>query len=359
MPTTTVLIPTHNHGRLLEYAVRSALDQTVSDLEIFIVGDGADEATRAAALAAAGDPRVRFFDNPKGDRHGEALRHAALQEATGEIVCYLSDDDLWLPQHVEGLAHALEGADFAHALPIYVNADGTPGLHLGHLAAASTLARMRSSRFNFIPLSAAAHTRAFYRRLPHGWHPAPPDLQTDLHMWRQILSVEGCRAVSTTRATLLNFPAPPRAAWSIEQRAEELSAWSARLRTPELERELSTAALDLAMRSQLDAQDRSHVAAAEAAMLRTALVEAQTALADARAALAQADRRTAEYDAERAGLGQRISRLTDDLELVVQNAAEQGRVVDAMERTVTWRVRSRLLAFRPVAALARRRSRAE
>jgi septal ring factor EnvC (AmiA/AmiB activator) len=193
--------------------------------------------------------------------------------------------------------------------------------------------------------------------------------------------------MSTTRATLLNFPALLRAGWAIERRAEELSAWSARLRTPGLERELSTAALDLAIRSHVEAEDRSHVAAAESAVLRTALADVhtalaatqatladahakqteadamladtQSALAAARAVLARADRRAAEYDAERVGLGQRISKLTDDLDVVVQNAAERGRLVDAMERTVTWRVRNRLLAFRPVAALARRRSRAE
>jgi hypothetical protein len=350
MPIATVLVPTHNHGRLLEYALRSALGQTVADLEIFIVGDGVDEATRVAVTHAAADPRVRFFDRPKGARHGEALRHEALQEARGEIVCYLSDDDLWLPEHVESLARALEDADFAHVLPAYITASQEIAVHAGHLAAPWIRAHMQSG-FNFIPLSAAAHTLAFYRRLPRGWHPAPMDLPTDLHMWRQILAADGCRAVSTMRATLLNFPSPLRPGWSVEQREEELSSWSERLRSPTLEREISTAALDRAMRAYVEADEKAHAARAESESLRTALAVEQ-------AALARADQLAAKNDAERAALEQRAAELTDAAGAAASDAAERRRLVEAMEGTLTWRLRNRLLEWRPLAALARRRSRA-
>jgi glycosyltransferase involved in cell wall biosynthesis len=102
MAAATVLIPTHDHGPTLRYAVQSALAQTVADLEVLVLGDGAPDVTRELMdeLTRA-DPRVRWLDNPKGPRNGELHRHAALQEAQGEIVCYLSDDDLWLPGHVE------------------------------------------------------------------------------------------------------------------------------------------------------------------------------------------------------------------------------------------------------------------
>ena len=177
---------------------RSALAQTVQDLEVLVVGDGVPAVTREVMdELTRSDSRVRFFDNPKGPRHGELHRHAALQDARGEIVCYLADDDLWRPGHVEEMRRLLAEADFAHSLPFWIDADG--GLH--HLRIDLGLAYYRELLLggeNRIPLSCGAHTMALYERLPAGWRTTPEDTFTDLYMWQQILAVEGCRAVSGT-----------------------------------------------------------------------------------------------------------------------------------------------------------------
>lgn len=82
MPRATVLIPTFDHGETLLYSVRSALRQTVSDIEIFVVGDGVPTpARRFIEELIAEDPRVRFFANDKGPRHGEVHRARALPTA--------------------------------------------------------------------------------------------------------------------------------------------------------------------------------------------------------------------------------------------------------------------------------------
>ena len=80
----TVVIPTHDHGRTLLRSVPSALAQTVSELEVFVVGDGVPDVTRElmAELVAA-DERVRFFDNPKGERHGEGAEELPSTEQEG------------------------------------------------------------------------------------------------------------------------------------------------------------------------------------------------------------------------------------------------------------------------------------
>ena len=124
-PRATVLIPTHDHGATLLYSTRSALAQTVREIEVFIVGDGmSPDTTLAADELEHADTRVRVFRYPKGPRHGEIHRHSALAEASGAIVCYLSDDDLWLPNHVEVMEELLRVADFAHTLGIRVQPDG-------------------------------------------------------------------------------------------------------------------------------------------------------------------------------------------------------------------------------------------
>ena len=227
----TVLIPTHDHGPLLLHSARSALAQTVEEIELFIVGDGVPEVTREVVSELKQDERVRFFDNPKGPRHGEVHRHAALREARGEIVCYLSDDDLWFPEHVAYMRRLLEDADFAHSLPLYVDERGGISFYTGDL----TVPGYRESLLagaNFIALSCGAHTLEMYRRLPHGWRTTPAGTTTDLYMWQQFLSEPGCRAAGGTRPTVLNLPRALRRDQPPEDRLPELERWSRNLQDP-------------------------------------------------------------------------------------------------------------------------------
>jgi GalNAc5-diNAcBac-PP-undecaprenol beta-1,3-glucosyltransferase len=225
----TVLIPTHDHGPTLRHSVASALAQTVTDIEIFIVGDGMPDAAREVARSVARlDPRIRLFENPKGPRHGEILRHEALRVAAGDIVCYLSDDDLWHPDHVEAMFDLLKHCDFASALPLYV--DPQQGLaaltvNLEH----AYFRRLILAGTNRIPLSCGAHTLQMYRRLPHGWRTTPAGIPTDVYMWQQFLADPACRVRSTARATVLCFPAPTRKTMTTTERADELAEWSVRI----------------------------------------------------------------------------------------------------------------------------------
>ncbi len=342
-PVATVLIPTHNHGRLLTHSVNSALNQTVPDLEVFVVGDGVDEETRAAALsAAARDPRVRFFDFPKGPRHGEIHRHAALQEARGRIICYQSDDDLWLPGHVEQMLDLLRDADFAHALAMFIAAEQVISVCVGHLAEPATQERMRG-RWNFIPLGNGAHTLELYRRLPFGWRTTPAGIWTDLYMWQQILAVDGVRAVSGRRPTVLHFPSPARVGWTLEQRERELIAWEARMQSPDFERELTLETLESALKARFRAdvdleneRARSESAAAQIAEQQSRLAELEHGLADAHYALHS------------------VPALNERCDQADRQITEFQQHVAAIESTLTWRLRNRLVRLPLVPGLVRR-----
>jgi GalNAc5-diNAcBac-PP-undecaprenol beta-1,3-glucosyltransferase len=233
MIAATVIIPTHDHGPLLSHSLGSALAQTVKDIEVFVIGDGVPDVTRSLLRQAREeDGRVRFWDHPKGPRLGEIYRHAALAEARGRIVCYLSDDDLWLPDHLETMGRLLEHADWAHSLPVQVLAEGEVGgfylvNHADSRDRAATLAG--HSR---VCLSCGAHTLAAYRRLPVGWRTTPAGIFTDLYMWQQFLSDPACRASSGTRPTALKFAGTIRRGWTLERREAELAAWACRIADP-------------------------------------------------------------------------------------------------------------------------------
>jgi GalNAc5-diNAcBac-PP-undecaprenol beta-1,3-glucosyltransferase len=225
----TVLVPTHTHGETLRYSIPTALRQTVADIEIFVIGDAVPDVTRAIVREFA-DPRVRFFDFPKGPSRGELYRHQVLQEARGEIVCYLFDDDLWLPDHVAVMQQILRDADFAFTQPVVAGVDGAisaPFIDLGRPLHRRLFTNSKSGMVS--EPTCAAHTRSLYRRLPHGWRTTPPGFAPDKYMWAQCLADPRTVARSGARPTAILFPDPPRRGWPLQRRLEELRTWSARL----------------------------------------------------------------------------------------------------------------------------------
>lgn len=230
----TIVVPTHDHGPLVGFAVHSALQQTVGDLEVFVMGDGVTPETRAAIESLRReDSRVRFFDHPKGPRLGEHYRHAALAEARGAIVTYLGDDDLYLPNHVETVRAALAGADFAAAFNLVVPPDGPVRIKPSiDVTREDAHAHMLAHPDDGIGLSRISHTLAAYRRLPHGWRTTPAGLMTDRYMVAQFFEQPWLRAVNVDAPTVIRFPSRPRADWSLDRRAAETSAMLERLRDP-------------------------------------------------------------------------------------------------------------------------------
>lgn len=360
----TVLVPTHNHGPLLAHAVDSALAQSVTDIEVFIVGDGVDQLTRDVALELrASDQRVTFFDNEKGARHGELLRHEALRQASGRIVCYLSDDDLWLPDHVASMLDLLDGADFAHALPIGIRVDGTVSPWAGHLEVESSRDQV-IKYVNFIPLSCGAHTLDRYRRLPSGWRTTPDGISTDVYMWSQILEQPGCVARSGTRPTVVHFPSPWRMEMSSEQRLEELAEWHERTLTPGFEAELISTVVDAISRDRAnkergvrDLKERVTTLENSLGPTRDQLQEEKARLADTTERLGRIELQLAiansQLDEQRAQMTQARSRIKDQqdrldtaksrIETYQAGLQRKQRQLDRISTSFTWRTRAWLL----------------
>jgi GalNAc5-diNAcBac-PP-undecaprenol beta-1,3-glucosyltransferase len=217
----TVLIPTFDNGESIARSIDSVLAQTVQNFELFVVGDGAVDVTRQLVSARANDDsRIRFFDNPKGPRHGEVHRHAALQHATGEIVAYLSDDDIWLPHHLEKLTALLTGVDFAHTSAVMVLPGDSLGRLLMDLNDPEDFAVARETRNRITP-TMTGHTLDAYRRLPHGWRTAPSAIATDWWMWQQFFDQPGIRLASDPTVTALLFPNPY---WRLAPAPDKLAA---------------------------------------------------------------------------------------------------------------------------------------
>lgn len=112
-PLVTTLISTYNRPQYLRQALASALNQTWPNLEVILVRDGG-ACVREAIADFIDDPRLIFIDRPQN--RGKAYSfNEALNRARGEFVCYLDDDDLFYPFHVETLATVLLAQEHCQA----------------------------------------------------------------------------------------------------------------------------------------------------------------------------------------------------------------------------------------------------
>jgi hypothetical protein len=254
----TILIPTYRHAALLPYSIRSALAQEGVSIEVFVVGDGVENATRTALEPFLSDNRMRFFDFPKGAGNGELSRHQVVQKATGKIVCYLSDDDLLLRDHAAEMARLLEDADFAHSAPVVVMPNGSLDYRPFDIARPEFRKLLLRGGWNRISLTGAAHTMPFYRGLPYGWRPAPPGVWSDLHMWQQFLRQPVIRARTAIRLTHLHLADQDRRDVPAAERVAELEGWWLRIQEPGFPDDLAGKLASLAREASIRREARIH-----------------------------------------------------------------------------------------------------
>lgn len=105
-PKVSILIPTYNREKFLLGAVRSALMQTHSDIEV-LVGINACTDGSELLVRSIQDARLKIIVRPVLKTMYENF-NLLIGEATGDFVLILSDDDELLPDAITNLLVAME-----------------------------------------------------------------------------------------------------------------------------------------------------------------------------------------------------------------------------------------------------------
>ena len=94
-PLVSIVIPTHNHAHFLAEALQSALNQTISSIEVIVIDDGSTD--DPASVVA----RFRGVQLIQQARRGlAAARNTGLRAASGKYVSFLDADDRLLPDAI-------------------------------------------------------------------------------------------------------------------------------------------------------------------------------------------------------------------------------------------------------------------
>jgi glycosyltransferase involved in cell wall biosynthesis len=102
VPLVSVVVPVHDGERFLAAALESALAQTHPRVEVIVVDDGSTD--RSAEIAAR-HPVTLVRQDQQGVA---AARNAGVAAASGELLAFLDQDDVWLPRKLERQVAALE-----------------------------------------------------------------------------------------------------------------------------------------------------------------------------------------------------------------------------------------------------------
>ncbi|MEH2397435.1 glycosyltransferase family 2 protein [Nostoc sp.] len=100
-PKVSVIIPAYNTEAYIAKAIESALEQTLTDIEVIVVDDGSSDKT-VEVVKSFTDQRLKVIVNQQ-NLGVSGARNRALRAAQGEWIAVLDSDDWYAPERLEKL----------------------------------------------------------------------------------------------------------------------------------------------------------------------------------------------------------------------------------------------------------------
>lgn len=124
-PRITVVTPSFNQGEFIEATLRSVLLQDYPNLEYIVLDGGSTD--DSVAIIERYAPHLTYWHSRKDAGQADALR-TGFAMATGEILCWLNSDDIFLPgalRTVATLFRRHRRADVIYGNRLVIDREGT------------------------------------------------------------------------------------------------------------------------------------------------------------------------------------------------------------------------------------------
>lgn len=96
-PLVSCIIPTKNRPFFVTKAIHSVLGQSYHNIEIIVVDDSTNDETQRSLIS---NGKIRYIKNEES-MGSPYSRNIGLNEARGDVIAFLDDDDIWLPKKIE------------------------------------------------------------------------------------------------------------------------------------------------------------------------------------------------------------------------------------------------------------------
>ncbi|HZU41005.1 MAG TPA: glycosyltransferase family A protein [Solirubrobacteraceae bacterium] len=220
-PAVSIVVATHNRASLLPLALDSALAQDYPDLEVLVMDDGSTDETREVLAGYARRLAPERFRFESHANMGQARTlNRGYELARGELIGYLSDDDMVAPQLVSRLVRALgERPEASAAFPAYRLIDGGGAVLDTWLPLEYTGATALSRHDTIIGPGGLARRAAL--EASGGWDPQYRWMG-DLIMWMGVARSGPVLRVAEPLASWRKHPEGATSATGVERASEHL-----------------------------------------------------------------------------------------------------------------------------------------
>lgn len=109
----TVIIPTYNRADFLRRSVESVIAQTCTNWELIVVDDGSTDNTKEVVLSY-NDSRIKYIYQHNQEKC--IARNTGIKNASGLYICFLDNDDYYLPGHLNNFKRLIEERAFPVAM---------------------------------------------------------------------------------------------------------------------------------------------------------------------------------------------------------------------------------------------------
>ncbi|WP_276132989.1 glycosyltransferase family 2 protein [Polluticoccus soli] len=103
-PKISIILVTYNRAQYIEETIGSIIAQTYRNWELLIIDNGSDDET-ASIIQDIADSRITYEQTSRL-KMGPA-KNIALRKASGDLIAFMDDDDLWMETKLEKQVEAL------------------------------------------------------------------------------------------------------------------------------------------------------------------------------------------------------------------------------------------------------------